>query len=511
MLSASDRLRKRSRAYRRGWNSVVGAPPPPPVIATTPASAPPGFSSGGLIILGLLCAGAWSLAARRKASRTDAKPLALPTSARPQPQQRPKVPATPAPTPPATSLRRRRSGDLQSESDAAWRREADPVEVQGIRIVRGLIYIGRYLTAKDGYGQTENCLINPALSIAAGGNPDAGLTYWPSYSRLPSATRRAYLEWLASGRDDPATPVGYVFLYFYGLERRLMFDQVADERPSLVREVERLRGIYGGNASFRGYSQRLLNAASALCGRSAPCEPILKREGSDIPLRLRETLGRFAAARTPIPADWMLSWVMNHPELSVRSPATRDMDSFRALFELRWSAAKRSRASFRKNLVFATSRDDVEEMADLLRERTEAEHLPQAFHAHHGNLSRGHREFVEERLKDQDRPATAICTSTLELGIDIGAIDSVAQIGPPFTVSSLRQRLGRSGRREGRPAILRMYVDEPRPDARSDLLDRLNLKLVQSIAMLRLLIAKCASRRRLRGHICPRSPIRSWL
>ena len=143
-----------------------------------------------------------------------------------------------------------------------------------------------------------------------------------------------------------------------------------------------------------------------------------------------------------------------------------------------------------RNLVFASSRDDVEELADLLRSATEHKGLPEAFHAHHGNLSRDHREFVEARLKDEGRPATAVCTSTLELGIDIGAIDSVAQIGPPFTVSSLRQRLGRSGRREGHPAVLRMYVDEVRPDAHSGLVERLDLKLIQSIAMLRLLIDK---------------------
>lgn len=143
-----------------------------------------------------------------------------------------------------------------------------------------------------------------------------------------------------------------------------------------------------------------------------------------------------------------------------------------------------------KNLAFATSRDNVEVITDLLRIRTEREGLPEAFYAHHGNLSREHREFVEARLKDESRPATAICTSTLELGIDIGAIDAIAQIGPPFTVSSLRQRLGRSGRREGKSAVLRIYVDEPRPDARSHLLDGLNLKLVQSVAMMRLLIAR---------------------
>jgi len=143
-----------------------------------------------------------------------------------------------------------------------------------------------------------------------------------------------------------------------------------------------------------------------------------------------------------------------------------------------------------KNLAFATSRDNVEEVADLLRTRTEAEGLPEAFYAHHGNLSREHREFVETRLKDEQRPATAVCTSTLELGIDIGAIDAVAQIGPPFTVSSMRQRLGRSGRRDGKPAVLRIYIDEPRADARSDVMDGLNLKLVQSVAMMRLLIAR---------------------
>jgi ATP-dependent Lhr-like helicase len=143
-----------------------------------------------------------------------------------------------------------------------------------------------------------------------------------------------------------------------------------------------------------------------------------------------------------------------------------------------------------KNLAFAGSRDNVEEITDLLCQRTEAEGLPEAFYAHHGNLSREHREFVEARLKDANRPATGVCTSTLELGIDIGAIDAVAQIGPPFTVSSLRQRLGRSGRRAGKSAILRVYVDEPRPDQRSGLIDGLNFKLLQSIAMLRLLTAR---------------------
>src|SRR5690606_36758785 len=86
--------------------------------------------------------------------------------------------------------------------------------------------------------------------------------------------------------------------------------------------------------------------------------------------------------------------------------------------------------------------------------------------------------------------ATAICTNTLELGIDIGAVKSVAQIGTPPSVASLRQRMGRSGRRKGEPAILRGYVIEDAIDSNSDLKTRLRLDTVQSIASALLLIHK---------------------
>ena len=111
------------------------------------------------------------------------------------------------------------------------------------------------------------------------------------------------------------------------------------------------------------------------------------------------------------------------------------------------------------NLAFANSRSNVEKYADLLRRRCESERLPNEFWPHHGSLSKDLRESVEAALKDKARPATAICTSTLELGIDIGSVKSVAQIGAPYSVASLRQRMGRSGRR-GEPAILRLYIEE---------------------------------------------------
>ena len=143
----------------------------------------------------------------------------------------------------------------------------------------------------------------------------------------------------------------------------------------------------------------------------------------------------------------------------------------------------------RDNLVFANSRGAVEVYADLLSRRSETERVPNEFWPHHGSLSREMRDTVEAQLKDRSRPATAICTSTLEMGIDIGTVAAVAQIGPPPSVAALRQRLGRSGRRDD-PAVLRMYVSEEHLDERSHPVDELRCSVVQSTAMVQLMLGR---------------------
>jgi ATP-dependent Lhr-like helicase len=140
------------------------------------------------------------------------------------------------------------------------------------------------------------------------------------------------------------------------------------------------------------------------------------------------------------------------------------------------------------NLVFPNSRREVERYTHLLRSQCENTRSPNEFWPHHGNLSKEIRYETEAALKQKERPATAICTSTLELGIDIGAVKSVCQIGTPPSVASLRQRLGRSGRRPGEPAILRGYVIEQAIDKKSDLATRLRLDTVQMAAAISLLL-----------------------
>jgi ATP-dependent Lhr-like helicase len=140
------------------------------------------------------------------------------------------------------------------------------------------------------------------------------------------------------------------------------------------------------------------------------------------------------------------------------------------------------------HLVFAGSRKNTEALSDALRVLCETAGLPNEFFPHHGNLSREAREGLEQRLKDGKVPTTAVATTTLELGIDIGSVESVAQVGAPSSISSLRQRIGRSGRRAGKPSVLRIYAVEEPLDVRSSLFDRLRVETVQAVAAIDLLI-----------------------
>jgi len=143
-----------------------------------------------------------------------------------------------------------------------------------------------------------------------------------------------------------------------------------------------------------------------------------------------------------------------------------------------------------RSLIFAGARGVVETMTVRLSDMSEAMGVPEEFFAHHGNLSREHREHAEARMKDRSRPASIVCTTTLELGIDVGEIEAIAQLGPGHTVSGMRQRLGRSGRRPGQAAVLRVYVKEVELTDTAHPLDALRAQTVQSIAMLNLMLRR---------------------
>lgn len=141
----------------------------------------------------------------------------------------------------------------------------------------------------------------------------------------------------------------------------------------------------------------------------------------------------------------------------------------------------------RKCLVFTNSREECEAVCQQLRAYCKYNHEPDRFLIHHGNLSPALRETAEEAMKDEDSYMTTCATATLELGIDIGQLESAFQIDAPFTVSGFLQRMGRTGRR-GNPPEMHFVMREEHPESRAMLPDLIPWSLLQGIALVQLYI-----------------------
>ncbi len=138
-----------------------------------------------------------------------------------------------------------------------------------------------------------------------------------------------------------------------------------------------------------------------------------------------------------------------------------------------------------KCLVFVNSREEAEAVCTMLRSYCEAEHEPDRFLIHHGNLSASLRESAEDIMRDDERLDTTVTTATLELGIDIGRLERAFQIDAPFTVSSFLQRMGRTGRR-GAPPEMHFVMREEQPEPRTTMPETIPWKLLQGIALVQL-------------------------
>lgn len=204
----------------------------------------------------------------------------------------------------------------------------------------GMFYFGGMLPGdRPGYG--GNCLVDPACNVAASGGDPEGRTvpYWPSYQSVSPVARRTFLLWMAGGRNDPSIGIGYVFLFFYGLERRLLVDEAISEAPALIAEVRRLVSIYGTNGSFRSYATRFLDAAELISGIDLSCPELSPdlRSGYEMALPVRIHLGRKLASRQRLDSTDALLWLLALPDTYLRTPATRCFDQLVELWHLRFA------------------------------------------------------------------------------------------------------------------------------------------------------------------------------
>lgn len=114
-----------------------------------------------------------------------------------------------------------------------------------------------------------------------------------------------------------------------------------------------------------------------------------------------------------------------------------------------------------KVLIFPNSRGRTEEVAVKLRKISDKVNGHKNYYSHHSSVDKEIRESIEHFAKSNERFNFCIsCTSTLELGIDIGTVDKIVQIDSTHSVSSLVQRIGRSGRRDGEKSIVYIYATD---------------------------------------------------
>ena len=227
--------------------------------------------------------------------------------------------------------------------DGRWVPPGESVQVAGVDLPGGMIYVGGRLKASSGI--TDPCLISGQLNVASVGNyRSRQMGYWPSYAEASPNERRAYLNWLSEGRSHPDCDIGYVFLFFYGLERRVIVDSRDDpaarnDWPAIVAELRRLLSIYGEKSgSFQRYAGELVSwieldgASGQLYTQPVPEFP----RTYELPPYVRLALGQAAVDRAPLPAQMALAWVRLSPEIYLRTAATRCPDEFERLFVQRY-------------------------------------------------------------------------------------------------------------------------------------------------------------------------------
>lgn len=114
-----------------------------------------------------------------------------------------------------------------------------------------------------------------------------------------------------------------------------------------------------------------------------------------------------------------------------------------------------------KVLIFPNSRGRTEEVAVKLRKISDRVNGHKFYYSHHSSVDKEIRESIEHFAKNNERFNFCIsCTSTLELGIDIGTVDKIVQIDSTHSVASLVQRIGRSGRKDGEKSIVNIYATD---------------------------------------------------
>ena len=225
-----------------------------------------------------------------------------------------------------------RRSTMPGTNDMQWASYEDTIKVASYRIEHPMTY---WAAGKTRIAEASCIEKNLPVGMPIS-EPIGALGYWPRYESMTPGQRGNYLSWLASGKQGQLDDIGYAFVYFYGLERRVFID--GKDVDLIIPEVVSLLCRYPESGSFNGYLSRFIafsaarmglrsitNDGFALCFDQAP----LKSYSEDL---LAVILGWFYQHNLPLPARWAFE-VARQDVRTMRSVVIdRAPEQFRSLF-----------------------------------------------------------------------------------------------------------------------------------------------------------------------------------
>ena len=225
-----------------------------------------------------------------------------------------------------------------------WLGPKSELRFQGFTIRSPLTYASKGSSAEPRTAEDPS-EIDTSLPVRFD-NPSPGLQYWPWYARMDAAQRGYYIQWLATAKAAWPCNDGFAFVYYYGLERRVLVDRadwrIIAEEVHRLRRLERARVAQGAEGrSFRRYSNGLLWHIAALHLDQLD-EKVLRAIADATECADDESLATlgawFVSKRQPLPA-WAAYKVASQLPGSQRSVvAARVPEQFVSLFEKRYKA-----------------------------------------------------------------------------------------------------------------------------------------------------------------------------
>ncbi|MGE0481606.1 MAG: TerB N-terminal domain-containing protein [Phycisphaerae bacterium] len=238
-----------------------------------------------------------------------------------------------------------------------WFGPGETVHVHGFEVRNPLTYVGSLGQPGSQGRAIDPSQVDRALRIEAAGDAPP-LPYWPWYAEMEPRQRYVYLKWLATDRSSLPPSDGYLFVYYYGLERRALADGVDHEL--VFAEVQRLRSMHAAQSqsrsrSFQNYSSSFLWYLVAVHGARLQPEHVkalVRSTHSWTEDSLAAALAWFANRQYPL-RPWMAYVLAQESPLSQRSVVVRRVsDEFEKLF------AQRVEAEFGKGMLLRASKRD---------------------------------------------------------------------------------------------------------------------------------------------------------